>query len=101
MKKDAKQYASKKAIDWLIANHYIRPRQVKTVDEGPTKTIDKGPIKIVDEEMLRIEQLARDEIGDFNWIGQLLGMFVRPYNRLSYLVTKLRVSERTPSNRRA
>ena len=76
MKKDAKQYASKKAIDWLIANNYTHPRLGKTVDEGSTEIIDKVPIKMIDEETLRVEELARDEIGDFNWTGQLLGMFV-------------------------
>ena len=73
-KKDAKQWAAKKALDWLIGNNGI-------ASTGKRST---------DVEALKAEKAAREEIGNNNWVGKLLGLLIPP-NPTSHRLTPSRV----------
>ncbi|KAH8801139.1 hypothetical protein F5882DRAFT_167609 [Hyaloscypha sp. PMI_1271] len=55
-KKDAKQWAAKKALDWLIGNNCMASTGKRTIDA----------------EALEAKKAAREEIGNNNWVGKLL-----------------------------
>jgi hypothetical protein len=59
-KKDAKRWAAKKAFDWLMENNYVAPNSNRTITF----------------EALEAERAAREEIGNDNWVGKLLGLFI-------------------------
>jgi hypothetical protein len=58
-KKDAKQWAAKKAVDWLTENNHIVSNSNRNSNV----------------ETLEAEKAAREEIGNDNWVGKLLGLF--------------------------
>lgn len=67
-KKDAKRFAAKKAIDWLIENNYIPSRGNSNGKSDSSRTINL-------EAALTAEREAREEIGNESWVSKLNGLF--------------------------
>jgi hypothetical protein len=61
-KKDAKQWAAKKALDWLTGSNGMASTGKRTIDV----------------KALEAEKAAREEIGNNNWVGKLLGLLIPP-----------------------
>lgn len=61
-KKDAKQWAAKKALDWLTGSNGMASTGKRTIDV----------------KALEAEKVAREEIGNNNWVGKLLGLLIHP-----------------------
>jgi hypothetical protein len=80
-KKDAKQWAAKKALDWLIGNNCMASTGKRTIDA----------------EALEAKKAAREEIGNNNWVGKLLGLLIPPKHLLS-LLTMSRIPQCTSSH---
>jgi hypothetical protein len=59
-KKDAKQWAAKKALDWLTGSNGMASTGKRTIDV----------------KALEAEKVAREEIGNNNWVGKLLGLLI-------------------------
>jgi hypothetical protein len=86
--------------DFMKEQDAIDAEKARTDVTMHAQLLPKKPKRTIDAEAVTAEQRAKEEIGNENWVGKLLGLSISKAPGLpSHLLIRFRVSQRTSSHR--